>query len=117
MNRLAKHNALPRLNARHAKAGFKYLAKLRLLGMIRHQVKDQIAALRKAQDLLDRTTQTANGIESQGYVADLAKYNVSYRMVESPRMDSDMASENDSFAASIAKGMNKAESEFLPKLA
>lgn len=95
----------------------RYQAKLNLLAKVHKQVEPVIAAMRKAQDLLDGTSQSANGIENQGFVFDLAKYNVSYRMIERPQLDTPLASANDAWQSVRESAMGKAEKEFQPVLA
>jgi hypothetical protein len=105
-------NALKRyLNAK------RYVAKLNLLARIHTEIEPQLAALRKADDLLNGTNQESRGIENQGFTFDLAKYSANaYRLIESPRMDAPLERANDDWQIVRGSAMVRAWNEITPKL-
>jgi hypothetical protein len=116
MTRQKKNQLLPRLNMqRHAKVAMRRLNLCRLLGTIRHDCAATFEAMRQADDLLNRTTQAARGIESQGYVYDLAKYGNRICAIVTPDSDNgDVARSNDEWQSVRVASMDKAQAEVSP---
>jgi len=79
----------------------------RTLRAIHNAIAPQMARLRYTQDLLDRTTYASQGIDRQGYCVLIGdKYNG--HVYATGRMESDLASVNDSFTPIRNRAMNDA---------
>lgn len=82
-----------------------------LMTSIHAEIEPALLAMRKAQDLLDRTTRTSNGVEKRGKNTDqsLRKYGERIATFRPCPQFSDLATENESVGACFLAGLDKGE--------